>query len=229
MKSPQISWISRHDPPEAFPDIESAFEVPDGLLAAGGDLSPERLLYAYRNGIFPWYDEGQPILWWSPNPRCVLPPDKFHLSRRLQRTFQKSAFEIRFNSAFADVIGACAESRIGQDGTWITADMMTAYNRTCTGWAGRTALKYLATANLSAECTASPAAECFLVNRCSARASNASKAAMLALCRILLAHIAIRIARLPGGIATSAEPRRPLDSEKRICRKHLQMPVQRPP
>ena len=90
MKSPQITWISSDDPPEAFPNIDRAFDVPDGLLAAGGDLSESRLLYAYRHGIFPWFNEGQPILWWSPEPRCVIVPGKLHVSRRLCRSLRQS-------------------------------------------------------------------------------------------------------------------------------------------
>ncbi len=136
MKSPNITWISSDDPPDAFPQIDSAFDVPDGLLAAGGDLSPERLLYAYRHGIFPWYDDGQPILWWSPDPRCVLRPHEFHVSRRLRRSLAGSKFQVSFNQAFGDVIGACAEDRIGQQGTWITDDMNAAFSALHqAGWA----------------------------------------------------------------------------------------------
>lgn len=127
MKSPQISWISAGDPPDAFPDVNRAFDVPDGLLAAGGDLSVPRLLYAYSHGIFPWYSDGQPILWWSPNPRCVIYPDRLHVSRRLDRTLKNSGFEVSFNLAYPEVIDACAKDRPGQDGTWITTEMRGAY------------------------------------------------------------------------------------------------------
>lgn len=127
MKSPTFTWISRDDPPEAFPDINNAFEEPAGLLAAGGDLSPARLLYAYRHGIFPWYSEGEPILWWSPNPRCVLRPAEFHASRSLHRTLRRTTFEMRYNTDFENVIAACAASRPGQSGTWITREMRNAY------------------------------------------------------------------------------------------------------
>ena len=139
MRSPQISWISADDPPDAFPAIERAFDVPDGLLAAGGDLSTARLLYAYSHGIFPWYSDGQPILWWSPDPRCVIYPDRLHVSRRLQRALRNSHFNVSFNTAFAEVIDACAADRPGQDGTWITTEMRSAYLRLHNeGWAHST-------------------------------------------------------------------------------------------
>ena len=139
MRSPQISWISADDPPDSFPDIEHAFDVPDGLLAAGGDLSTARLLYAYSHGIFPWYSDGQPILWWSPNPRCVIYPDRLHVSRRLKRSLRNSEVEVSFNQAFDAVVDACAEDRPGQEGTWITAEMRDAYLRLYEGsWAHST-------------------------------------------------------------------------------------------
>ena len=103
--------------------------IKEGLLAVGGDLSSERLLLAYRNGIFPWYSPGEPILWWSPNPRCVLVPGDFHVARRLRRGLRQSDAEIRFNTRFSEVIRRCAEPRIAQQGTWITADMIAAYER----------------------------------------------------------------------------------------------------
>ena len=101
---------------------------PDGLLAVGGDLSSERLLLAYRLGIFPWYSEGQPILWWSPDPRFVLELDEFHVSRRLRRILKQGVFKVTFDKAFESVIQACASvPREGQDGTWITPEMREAY------------------------------------------------------------------------------------------------------
>ena len=110
-----------------FPPPEHA--DPDGLLAVGGDLSPGRLLQAYRQGIFPWYDEpGGPILWWSPDPRLVLEPASLRVSRSLARRLKQGAFEVRFDTAFAEVIRACAGAvRPGQDGTWITPEMQAAY------------------------------------------------------------------------------------------------------
>lgn len=110
-----------------FPPIDAALDDPNGLLAAGGDLSPERLVDAYRHGIFPWYNGGQPILWWSPNPRMVLLLDEFKLSRSLAKVVRQHRFEIRVDSAFKDVITACAEPRNGQSGTWITPQVIDAY------------------------------------------------------------------------------------------------------
>lgn len=120
-----ISWL----PPEpVFPPIGSALAVPNGLLAAGGDLSPERLLNAYAKGIFPWYSPGEPILWWSPDPRMVLFPDEIRISRSLSKTLRRGAYEVRLDTAFDAVISACAEMpRAGQNGTWIAAEMQAAY------------------------------------------------------------------------------------------------------
>jgi len=111
-----------------FPPPEHA--EPDGLLAVGGDLSSERLLLAYRVGIFPWYEQGQPILWWSPDPRLIMEPSDFHVSRRLRQTLRQGRFQVTFDRSFASVILACATvPRRDQDGTWITAEMQQAYNR----------------------------------------------------------------------------------------------------
>jgi len=110
-----------------FPSPEESLAEPAGLLAAGGDLSPERLLAAYRQGIFPWYSTGEPILWWSPDPRCVLFPGQLHVSRRLRRTLISGRFRLSFDTAFERVIAGCAAPRAGQEGTWITPEMMHAY------------------------------------------------------------------------------------------------------
>lgn len=112
-----------------FPAVETALDEPNGLLAAGDDLSPERLLDAYRHGIFPWYVDGQPILWWSPDPRMVLMLDAFRLRRSLAKVTRNGGFEIRVDSAFAAVMQCCAElPRPGQEGTWITSDIVAAYS-----------------------------------------------------------------------------------------------------
>ncbi|MDY7226552.1 leucyl/phenylalanyl-tRNA--protein transferase [Hyalangium rubrum] len=112
--------------PESFPPPEKADRT--GLLAVGGDLSPERLLAAYARGIFPWYSEGQPILWHSPNPRFVLEPEKLHVGRSLRKVLNAGAYEVRWDTAFADVITACSQvPRPGQTGTWITDEMLQAY------------------------------------------------------------------------------------------------------
>ena len=111
-----------------FPPPEMA--EPDGLLAVGGDLSPERILAAYRQGIFPWYGEGNPILWWSPAPRLVLFPEAFHLSRRLARIIRQNIFTVRADTAFKDIIANCAAiRRKNEEGTWITNEMIAAYCR----------------------------------------------------------------------------------------------------
>jgi leucyl/phenylalanyl-tRNA--protein transferase len=117
------------DSPDAFPPVETALRDPDGLVAAGGDLSPERLLAAYRRGIFPWYSRGQPILWWSPDPRTVFMTDRLHVPRRLARWLRSCAWTIRADTAFETAVRACAAPREGQRGTWIDAAMRNAYVR----------------------------------------------------------------------------------------------------
>ncbi len=134
-----IRWLRAGDAPDAFPPVSAALTEPAGLLAAGGDLSPPRLLAAYRRGIFPWYEDGQPILWWSPDPRCVLFPGDLKLSRSLRRRLRRGDFDVSFDCAFDAVISACAEPRSPSGGTWITNDMATAYNRLhALGWAHST-------------------------------------------------------------------------------------------
>ncbi|HVC36820.1 MAG TPA: leucyl/phenylalanyl-tRNA--protein transferase, partial [Gammaproteobacteria bacterium] len=124
-----MGWLDPDSPPEAFPEVATALREPDGLLAAGGDLSPERLLYAYRHGIFPWYNEGQPILWWSPDPRTLLFPDQMHISQSLRRHLRRGEFAASFDTAFIDVMVACTQIRRNQteSGTWITSAMQQAY------------------------------------------------------------------------------------------------------
>jgi len=114
---------------EAFPPVERALDEPDGLLAAGGDLSPERLLDAYRHGIFPWYSDDAPILWWSPDPRTVFATDQVPISRRLRRWLRQSDWTIDADREFRAVVRACAAPRAGHDGTWITPEMADAYYR----------------------------------------------------------------------------------------------------
>jgi leucyl/phenylalanyl-tRNA--protein transferase len=121
--------ILASDPESPFPPAEQALENPPGLLAAGGDLSPARLVNAYRHGIFPWYSENQPILWWSPAPRCVLYPRDVHVSRRLRRRYNQGLYSLTADRAFSDVIKACAGPRRDHDGTWITDEMVVAYIR----------------------------------------------------------------------------------------------------
>lgn len=119
-----IPWLGPDDP---FPPVEQAAAEPNGLLAAGGDLSVARLVEAYGRGIFPWFNEDQPILWWSPDPRMVLFPAALKVSRSLAKTLRNSRFEVRADTAFRDVILSCRMPRGGRDGTWITAPMVEAY------------------------------------------------------------------------------------------------------
>ena len=115
------------DPGAPFPPTDRALDEPNGLLAGGGDLTPERLLNAYRQGIFPWFSEESPILWWSPAPRCVLYPGKVHVSRRTRRRYNTGRYRLSLDQAFPEVIRACAQPRADESGTWITPGMEQAY------------------------------------------------------------------------------------------------------
>ncbi len=120
-----IPWIDR---PEQLPPVEQALQAPSGLLAASGELSVEWLLVAYRRGIFPWFNPGQPVLWWSPDPRMVLRPDQLHVPHSLVRTMRKNPYEIRTDTVFESVMRECAAPRRGADGTWIDERMIAAYS-----------------------------------------------------------------------------------------------------
>lgn len=120
-----LTWLKRNE--LVFPPLSKAMREPNGLLAAGGDLSPERLIQAYRHGCFPWFEEGQPILWWSPDPRTVLLPAEVHVSRSLGKVLRQGRFRVTFDQDFAAVIAECAGPRNYTDGTWITDDMQRAY------------------------------------------------------------------------------------------------------
>lgn len=119
-----IPWLNPDTP---FPPLSTALVEPDGLLAAGGDLSTGRLIDAYRKGIFPWYSPGDPILWWSPNPRCVVIPGQSHVSRSLKKRLRRQDYQVTFDMAFDQVMRACAAPRSQEDGTWITNEMYAAY------------------------------------------------------------------------------------------------------
>jgi leucyl/phenylalanyl-tRNA--protein transferase len=128
-----IPWLEAEDP---FPPVTRALREPNGLLAAGADLSVARLTEAYRRGIFPWYGAGQPLLWWSPNPRMVLFPPELRLSRSLRKRLRRRDYVIRCDSAFDAAVRACAAPRAGQSGTWITEEMIAAYGALhCHGFA----------------------------------------------------------------------------------------------
>jgi len=120
----QLPWLDQHC---VFPSPSQALKEPDGLLAAGGDLSPRRLLAAYRNGIFPWFSASDPILWWSPDPRCVFDPAKFTPSRSLRKRLRNTAWRISVDHAFANVMAQCAAPRAYADDTWISSDIIAGY------------------------------------------------------------------------------------------------------
>jgi len=121
-----IPWLAGRDP---FPPVDTALRDPNGLLAAGGDLSTERLLEAYARGIFPWFGDDDPVLWWSPDPRMVLWFRELHVSRSLRRAIRSARYAVTLDAAFPQVMAACAEPREGDGGTWITPGIMDAYHR----------------------------------------------------------------------------------------------------
>ena len=122
---PQLTWLTADS--AAFPAPERAMAEPNGLLAAGGDLTPARLLQAYRQGIFPWFAPGQPILWWCPDPRTVVRPADLHVSRSMRKVLKQGRLRVAFDRNFPAVISACAAPRAGASGTWITSKMQAAY------------------------------------------------------------------------------------------------------
>lgn len=181
-----MRWLGPPGSPVQFPDPATALAWPNGLLATGGDLSPERLLAAYRRGIFPWYETGQPILWWSPDPRTVIFPGELHVSRRLRRFLARQPFEASFDRAFAQVVLGCARRDTPGTGSWITAQMMSAYQRlhelghahSVEIWAGEDLLGGLYGVAIG---------RAFFAESMFSRSSNASKAAMVFLDRELRA------------------------------------------
>ena len=122
-----IPWLAADDETTPLPDPETALADPNGLLAIGGSLSAQRLEAAYRAGIFPWYSPGEPILWWSPDPRAIIPMGEFHVSRSLARALRRLDYTVSLDQAFDAVVQACAAPRADQPGTWITPEMQTAY------------------------------------------------------------------------------------------------------
>lgn len=177
------------DPDTPFPPVEMALREPDGLLAWGGDLSPRRLLAAYRHGCFPWYDRGQPIMWWSPDPRMVLATDGFHLSRSLRRFLLRSDWRIGIDSRFDAVISACARTpRPGQRGTWITAEMIDAYRQMHALGYAHSVEVIAADGELVGGIYGIGVGCMFFGESMFSRRSNGSKIALLALSRHLQAH-----------------------------------------
>ncbi len=132
---PHLTWLEAEQEPN-FPPTESALQEPNGLLAVGGELSPLWLLRAYQLGIFPWFNEGEPIMWWSPAPRMILEPGQAHISRSLKKQYRKSRLKVTVNQCFDKVIKLCSTNVLRQEGTWITPDMIEAYrNLHYFGWA----------------------------------------------------------------------------------------------
>jgi leucyl/phenylalanyl-tRNA--protein transferase len=125
----QLAYLDENNPAQPFPPLKNALRNPNGLLAVGGCLSSERLINAYRNGVFPWFSNGDPILWWSPNPRLVLFPEKLQISKRLAKTLRQKKFDVTVNQAFDSVISKCAELRANAEGTWISDDIKNAYSK----------------------------------------------------------------------------------------------------
>ena len=167
---------------EEFPSVETALAEPDGLLAAGGDLSPERLLDAYRHGIFPWFGEGEPILWWSPDPRMVFTTEAMHVSTRMRRWLKHCDWTIRADSAFADVVQACALPRPNQPNTWITPSILDAYvHLHALGHAH--SIEVYADNELVGGIYGVAVGRMFFGESMFSAATNASKVALIALCR----------------------------------------------
>jgi leucyl/phenylalanyl-tRNA--protein transferase len=172
------------DPDSPFPPAEQALRDPPGLLAAGGDLSPARLLNAYRHGIFPWYSEGEPILWWSPAPRCVIHPTRVHVSRRLRRRYNQGRFALSLDTAFERVIQACAGPRPDQMDTWITEAMVGAYVR-LHGLGVAHSLEVWQDGELAGGIYGLAQGRMFFGESMFSRQTDASKVALVALCRHL--------------------------------------------
>ncbi|MDA0821577.1 MAG: leucyl/phenylalanyl-tRNA--protein transferase [Proteobacteria bacterium] len=126
MRTP-LYWVRDERFDDQFPDTARALSEPNGLLAAGGDLSVDRILEAYKQGIFPWFSDGQPILWWAPDPRSIMRPDEMKISRSLRKTLKREPFVVTFDKAFGKVIRGCAAPRGDLAGTWITQSMINAY------------------------------------------------------------------------------------------------------
>lgn len=125
----KFPWLGENAPPQALPPADTACDEPNGLLAVGGSLEPDWLLHAYAHGAFPWYNPGDPILWWSPNPRAVLRPNELRISRSLRRRIKSGCYVVRSDTRFGDVIHECAQPRDDDAGTWITGQMSSAYTR----------------------------------------------------------------------------------------------------
>jgi leucyl/phenylalanyl-tRNA--protein transferase len=174
----------RSAPDAPFPPTRDALDSPNGLLAWGGDLHPQRLLAAYRAGIFPWYAEGQPVLWWSPAPRCVIFPDQVHLSKRTRRRYNSGVYRLTADSAFDEVIAGCAGPRGYDAGTWITPDMRRAYGELHRMGIAHSVEVWRESA-LCGGIYGLAIGSVFFGESMFSRAVDASKIALIALCRLL--------------------------------------------
>jgi len=170
---------------EAFPDTSTALAEPNGLLAAGGDLSPQRLLDAYRHGIFPWYSGNEPILWWSPDPRMVFATDAIHIARRLRRWLRGCAWTIRADTAFVPVMRACAAPRTHERGTWITRAMLAAYQELHALGYAHSVEVYDPAEQLVGGIYGVAIGRMFFGESMFGAATNGSKVALIALCKTL--------------------------------------------
>lgn len=129
MNQDELTLLDPYASDEAFPPVDMAWDKPNGLLAVGGDLSPQRLINAYQAGVFPWFNDGEPIYWWSPDPRAVIYPRKLHITRSLRKTARNKGYQISFDTDFAGTVRACAAPRSYALDTWITDEMFAAYSR----------------------------------------------------------------------------------------------------
>ena len=170
---------------EAFPPADTALDEPNGLLAAGGDLAPERLLDAYCHGIFPWFSEGEPILWWSPDPRMVFATDNVHVSTRMRRWLKRCDWTIRADTEFAEVMRACAAPRATQRGTWITRGMLNAYQSLHELGYAHSVEVFDADSRMVGGIYGVAVGRMFFGESMFSRATNGSKVALIALCRAL--------------------------------------------
>lgn len=175
------------DPYSPFPPTQQALNSPNGLLAWGGDLHPVRLLRAYRRGIFPWYSEDQPILWWSPAPRCVIEPRAAYLSRRTRRRYNSGMYRLSLNRAFREVVLACAEPRAGDEGTWITREMVEAYCQLHESGHAHS-LEVWQGDELAGGIYGLAIGAIFFGESMFSRRTDASKIALIALCRLLISQ-----------------------------------------
>lgn len=173
------------DEPDApFPPTRLALKSPNGLLAWGGDLHPRRLLRAYREGIFPWYSQGQPVLWWSPAPRCVIHPEGVYLSTRTRRRYNTGRYRLTADNAFSDVIVGCAAPRDRDQGTWITTELRAAFER-LHRWGHAHSIEVWRDDELCGGIYGLALGSAFFGESMFSRSTDASKIALVALCRLL--------------------------------------------